>query len=58
MMTIEQIKKSLDLLQRFLDRWYLTDLMDDSSQYDSWYAACLKDVAFMLLWDDTEYWLE
>lgn len=57
MMTTEQIKKSLDLLQRILDRWYLTDLMDDT-QFDSWYAACLKDVAFILLWDDTKYWLQ
>lgn len=55
-MTKEEIKKSLDLLQRILDRWYLTDLMDDT-QFDSWYATCLKDVAFILLWDDTSYWL-
>jgi len=51
----EGIEKALKLAQRILDRYISTQ---DDDWYVSWYWSCLKDIAYILLWDDTEYWVK
>ena len=50
-------KMALDLCQRNLDKWYINDPYW-SGEYRDWYTSCLKDMAILLLWDDSEYWRE
>jgi len=48
-------KFALEIIQRMIDKWYIDDPYSDS-WYENWYASCLKDIAFLILWDDEKFW--
>jgi hypothetical protein len=49
-------KFALDICQRKLYRQDEDSFWND--MYTLWYACCLKDIAYLLFWNDNNYWID